>query len=260
MNNNQPGCIFKQRIETPHINIPYFTITIFTHIFGQEERSRITLLTGNEFCNLFYFRRIDKGTLYTYRISSLQEEHISLTNQTVSTRTVKNSTRVHHGRYTESDTRREVGFNRTRNDIGSRTLCSNNHVNTDSTCQLRNTGNRKFHFLTGSHNQISELVNNHYDIRHKLMPLFRIQTTVDKLLIIFSYITYMRHLQQVITGIHLYTNRVQGLHNLRYVCNNRFASIRKFGQEMIFNHRIDAEFYFLRVDQYKFQFCRMLLI
>ena len=26
---------------------------------------------------------------------------------------------------------------------------------------------------------------------------------------------------------------------------------------MIFNHRIDAEFYFLRVDQYKFQFCRM---
>ena len=51
MNNTQPGCIFKQRIETPHINIPYFTITIFTHIFGQEERSRITLLTGNEFCN-----------------------------------------------------------------------------------------------------------------------------------------------------------------------------------------------------------------
>ena len=81
MNNNQPGCIFKQRIETPHINIPYFTITIFTHIFGQEERSRITLLTGNEFCNLFYFRRIDKGTLHTYRISTLQEEHISLTNQ-----------------------------------------------------------------------------------------------------------------------------------------------------------------------------------
>ena len=200
MNNNQPGRIFKQRIETSHINIPYFTITIFTHIFGQEERSRITLLTGNEFCNLFYFRRIDKGTLHTYRISSLQEEHIPLTNQTVSTRTVKNSTRVHHGRYTESDTRREVGFNRTRNDIGSRTLCSNNHVNTDSTCQLRNTGNRKFHFLTGSHNQISELVNNHYDIRHKLMPLFRIQTTVDKLLIIFSDITYMRHLQQVITG------------------------------------------------------------
>ena len=28
----------------------------------------------------------------------------------------------------------------------------------------RNTGNRKFHFLTGGHNQISELVNHHYDI------------------------------------------------------------------------------------------------
>ena len=260
MNHHQSGCIFEQRIEASHINISDFTTTIFAHEFRQEERSRITLLTGDELRNFFHFRRINKGTLHTHRIGSLQEKHIPLTNQTVSPRTVENGTGVHHGRYTECDTCREVGFDRTRNNISSRTLCSDNHVDADSTRQLCNTGNRKFHFLTGSHNQISELVNHHYDIRHKLMSLFRIQTAVDKFLVIFSDITHMRHLQKVITGIHLHTNRVQGLHYFRYVRNNRFASIRKFGKEVIFNHRIDTEFHFLRIDQHKLQFCRMLLI
>ena len=92
------------------------------------------------------------------------------------------------------------------------------------------------------------------------MPLFRIQTTVDKLLIIFSDITYMRHLQQVITGIHLHTNRIQRLHYLRHVCNNRLTAIGKFGKEMVFNDRVDAELYLLRVDQDKLQFSRMFLI
>ena len=260
MDDHQACRILKQRIETSHINVAHFTAAVFAHILGQEERSRITLLTGNKFRDLLHFRRIDKGTLNTYRISTLQEEHISLTNQTVCPRTVKNRTGVHHSGYTERNTCREVRLDRTCNDIRCRTLRSDDHMNTDRTCQLRNTGNRKFHFLTGSHDQISELIDHHHDIRHKLMSFLRIEAAVDKLLIILLDITYMSHLQEVIACIHFHTNRIQRLHYLGHVRNNRFASIRKFGQKMVFNDGINAELHLLRVDQHKFQFSRMLLI
>ena len=92
------------------------------------------------------------------------------------------------------------------------------------------------------------------------MSFLRIQATVDKLLIIFLDITHMSHLQEVIACIHLHTNRIQRLHYLRHVCNNRLTSIGKFGQEMIFNDRVNAELHLLRIDQDKFQFSRMLLI
>ena len=134
MDDHQTSRIFKQRVETSHINIPHFTATVFGHIFGQEERSRIALLTGNKLRDLLHFRCIDKGTLHTHRIGTLQEEHIALTNQAVRTRTVKNRTGVHHGRYTERNTCREVRLDRTRNDIRRRTLRSDDHVNADRTC------------------------------------------------------------------------------------------------------------------------------
>ena len=133
-------------------------------------------------------------------------------------------------------------------------------MNTDSTRQLGDTGNREFHFLTSRHNQVTKLINNDYDIRHKFMSLLRIQATVDKLFIIFFNVTHMRHFQQIIACIHFHANRIQGLHNLRYVCNNRFTTIGKLGKEMIFNNRIDTEFHFFRIDQNKFQFGRMFLI
>ena len=40
---------------SPHINIPYFATAVFTHILGQEERSRISLLTGNKLRDFLYF-------------------------------------------------------------------------------------------------------------------------------------------------------------------------------------------------------------
>ena len=92
------------------------------------------------------------------------------------------------------------------------------------------------------------------------MSFLRIQTTVDKLLIILLDITYMSHFQQVITGIHFHTDGIQSLHNFRHVRNNRFTAIGKFGKEMVFNDRVDAELYLLRVDQDKLQFSRMFLI
>ena len=71
--NNETGCILEQRIETSHIHIPQITSCIFIHIFGQIESSGVTLLAGDKLRNLRHFGRIDKGTLHTHRVCSLQE-------------------------------------------------------------------------------------------------------------------------------------------------------------------------------------------
>ena len=71
--NNETGCILEQRIETSHIHIPQITSCIFIHIFGQIESGGVSLLAGNELCDFRHFRRIDKCTLHTHRVCSLQE-------------------------------------------------------------------------------------------------------------------------------------------------------------------------------------------
>ena len=148
-------------------------------------------MLGNELRDFRHFRCIDKGTLHTHGIGTLQEQHITASDQLVSSRTVENSTRVYHGRYAESNTRREVRLDCTGNDICCRTLCSDNHVDTHRTRQLGNTGNRQFNLFTCRHYQVTELIDHHYYIRHEFMPLFRIQLAIDKLLIIFLDITHM---------------------------------------------------------------------
>ena len=92
------------------------------------------------------------------------------------------------------------------------------------------------------------------------MSLFRVQTAIDKFLVILLYIAYMRHLQQIITGIHLHTDRIKCLYNLRHIRNNGITSIGQLGKEMMLNNRINTKLYFLRIDKYKLQFCRMFLI
>ena len=92
------------------------------------------------------------------------------------------------------------------------------------------------------------------------MSLFGIQAAVDKFLIILLDITHVCHLQEVITGIHLHTNRIQGLHHFGYIRDNRFATVGQLGEKMILDYRVDTEFNFFRVDQHELQFSRMLLI
>ena len=196
MDDNQAGSIFEQRVQTSHIHISQITsAAIFTHILRQIECSRIALLLGNKLSNLRYLRRIDKGTLHTYRICPLQEQHITTPDQLISSGTVENSTRVNHGRYTESDTSREVRLDCTGNDIRCRTLRSDDHVDTHRTRQLGDTGNRQLYLFTRRHNQVAELVNHHHNVRHKLMSLFRIQLTINKLLIILLNIAHVRGFQ-----------------------------------------------------------------
>src|SRR3712207_5577436 len=260
MNNDQTGGIFEQRIEASHIHITRFASALFIHIFRQKESSGISLLTSDVSGNLLHFRRIDKSTLHTHRIGSLQEKHIAFTYQPIGTGTVENGAGVHHGGYTESNTGGEIRLNGSCNDIRGRTLGGNNHVNTHRTGQLSDARNRKFHLLAGSHDQVAELIDYDNDVRHEFMSFFRIQAAIDELLVVFSDVTHMSHFQQVIPSIHFHTNRIQRLHHFGHIRNDRFSLIGQFGKEMILNHRIDAELYLLGVDQHKLQLGRMLLV
>ena len=70
----------------------------------------------------------------------------------------------------------------------------------------------------------------------------------------------MSHFQQIIAAVHLYTNRIEGLHHFSYVSDDSIFTIGKFCKKMMLNDRINAEFHFLRIHQNKLQFGRMLLI
>ena len=74
----------------------------------------------------------------------------------------------------------KVCLNGTGNDVGSGTLGSNNHVNAHGTRQLGDACNGKLHIFTRRHDKVAKLVDDHHDVRHKLMSLFRIQATVDE--------------------------------------------------------------------------------
>ena len=128
------------------------------------------------------------------------------------------------------------------------------------TCQLSYTAYRKFHFFSRSHYQVAELIYNYHYIRHELVSVCRIKLSVDEFRVIFLYVSASRLLQQVISRIHLHTQRVQCLHHLCHVSDDCVLRIRQLCKEMLLYRCIDGEFHLLRVDNHEFQFARMLLI
>ena len=66
---------------------------------------------------------------------------------------------------------------------------------THGTRQLGDTCDGQFHILTGCHNQVTELVDDDYNIRHELMSLFRIQPAINELFVIFFDIAHMGSFQ-----------------------------------------------------------------
>ena len=114
----------------------------------------------------------------------------------------------------EGYTCREVGLDGTGDDAGGRTLSGDNHVYADCTCQLGDTADRELNFLAGCHDEVTELVDYHHDVRHELMAVLGIQFTTSELGIIFLYVAYTGFLEQVIASVHELTERLEGLHNL----------------------------------------------
>ena len=99
------------------------------------------------------------------------------------------------------------------------------HAVTDGTGQLSNTCYWQLHLLASRHNQVAKLIDDHDDIRHVFMTVLRIQLTVDELLVILLDITCLCHFQKVVTGIHLLTQRIERMDNLRDVSDDGFGIV-----------------------------------
>ena len=133
-------------------------------------------------------------------------------------------------------------------------------MDTHGTCQLGDTGNRKFYFLAGCHDQITELIYNHHDVWHILMSICQLQLVVDILLVVFFDVTGSCLFEQVVTAIHQYTQTVQGSNHLGYIGYDRFFLIRNRSHKLIGNTGVDAKLHFLRVDENQFEFVWMFLV
>ena len=176
-------------------------------------------------------------------------------------RTVEDGLRVDTSTHFEGDTAGEVSLDGSRDDIGGRTLRSDDHVDTHGTCQLGDTGDGQLHLLTGGHDQVAELIDHHDDIRQEPMPVVGIQLTGNELLVILLDIMGTGNLQQVVTRIHLLTERVQRTHHLRHVGDDRIGIlVGHLGQEVVGDGLIETELHLLRVHKHDLQLCRVLLI
>ena len=122
-------------------------------------------------------------------------------------------------------------------------------MDTYGTGQLGNTCDRQLDFLTSGHNQVAKLVDNNNDVWHKAVAVLRIELAVDEFLVVFLDVT------------HLLTQRVERANHLCDISDDGFCFVvRHFGQEMLLDARIDAEFYLLRVDEHNLQLGRVFLI
>lgn len=193
--------------------------------------------------------------------ASAQEEHVASSNQLVCARTVENRAGVYHRAYLEGHACREVRLDGTRNDVGRRALCGDNHVYAYGTCQLCDTCDGQFDFFSGCHNQVAELIYNHHDIGHEAMPVFGVELSVLELGVVFLDISCARFLQQVIACVHFLAQAFQSGHYFLYICDDRFVLLfRDSCKEVVFDGRIDTEFNLFGVHHDKFQFRGMFLI
>ena len=173
--------------------------------FRQLEGHVVTLLVGNEVIDALHLRRVDEGTLHTYGLCTVEEEHVTTTNELLGACAVEDSLRVDAGTHLEGDTGGEVSLDITSDDSRRRTLSGNHHVDTHGTCQLGDTGDGQLNLLACGHDQVTELIDDHHDIRHIVVSAARWNLTFYEFLVILLDVSRTHLLQQVVTGIHQLT-------------------------------------------------------
>ncbi len=67
-------------------------------------------------------------------------------------------------RHLERNTGRDVGLDKTGNDIHRRTLGRQNEVNTGGPRLLGDTGDQLFHLLADNHHHVGKFVHHHHDV------------------------------------------------------------------------------------------------
>ena len=160
-------------------------------------------------------------------------EHVAAANQLLGAAGVQNRAGIHFRRNLERDPRREVRLDRTGDHVHARALRSHDQVNAHRPSQLRQSRDRHLHFLSGRHDQVGKLVNHEHDERQVLVTLLRIQPPRDELLVVFLDVSRSGFLQQLVTVVHLDTERVQGIDNLFCICDDRLFLVRQLREEVL---------------------------
>ena len=101
------------------------------------------------------------------------------------------------------------------------------------TCQLGDTGDRKLHFLAGGHDQVTKLINDHYDVWHVLMSVCQAQFMIDVLLVVFLDVSGSRLLQQVVAAVHQNAETVERADHLGYIGDDRLVLVSQCRHELV---------------------------
>jgi len=92
------------------------------------------------------------------------EKHIACAQQLFRPRLINNRARIDFGGDFKRDTRGEVGFDESGDDVNGRPLRGQNQVNAGCACHLGEPRQRFFHIPRCHHHQISELIDHDHDI------------------------------------------------------------------------------------------------
>ena len=92
------------------------------------------------------------------------------------------------------------------------------------------------------------------------MSLLGIELTVLEQVVILNDGTDVGVLEQLVTVVHLYAERLERMDNLGGVSYDSVGFIGHLGQEMLDDGRVDAELHHLGVNHDKLELCRMLLV
>ena len=157
---------------------------------------------------------------------------------------VQNGAGVHLRHDRQGDTAGDICLDKSGDDVRGRPLCRNDEVHACRTGFLCQTADRIFHFLGRGHHQVGKLVDNDYDLGHRLQRTVRLGSRG----VVVAQIADAVFGEQVIPPLHLLHCPVQ-----------RTGSLFRVGDhwdQQVGNALIDGEFDDLRVDQDQLDFFR----
>ena len=143
---------------------------------------------------------------------------------------------VHSGRDHKRDTRGNIRFNQSGDDVGRRPLRREYQVYADRAAHRRKSGDRRFEFFARRRHQIGKLVDDQNDVRN----LFRRYVFIFDFFVIARHVAASHTVQKRITPLHLTQRPLQRLKRFFRFGDDRNEQVRDIVIEFEFDDfRID---------------------
>ncbi|MNS81909.1 hypothetical protein D3C72_1156360 [compost metagenome] len=209
--------------------------------------------------------------MYTDRNGGVrgQIQHVAHPQQRFSTALIEDSARVNLARHGKGDTGRDVGLDQAGDHIHRRTLGCQHQVDTRRTRFLRQTSNQLLNLFTNRHDQVSELVDHHHDVRLFLQNRRRDVHAVGRFperirdwtshrlglidtFVVTCQVTHAERRHQLVATLHLGDAPTQGIGGVFHVGNHV--------RQQVWNTFIDRQLQHFRINHDKAHFFRRGLI